>query len=239
MKTLLNKLISAWCNKKFKKQTWKPLSKETEEIFQRLGTGILNCNIRSTQSNFISKVIGFFSTYREYNKSVPISHNVCIYFGDITKLLEGHPVEKSILENRISKYYKNPPLLSEIKALVLCSADDNGMNYFDFSKYQNRDFSLRPLLADYKKQRSITCDFIRQFNKPYDYTGLVFWPLYRIFKFMNIFDDSKSWFCSEVNHEILKRHGIRLCNKNNPSPADTEYANKYAAFKYRTKGFLR
>lgn len=237
---LLNKLITKFRNTKSKRKAHKKLRPDLEKIFEKFGEGLFVCNIRSSPTNFVSNIIGKISCYREYGKKAPLAHTVIIYYGNIKKLLEGNSVHTSILEKKLAGFYKNPPTLDELKATVLCSADENGMNYFDFSNYQNRDFSLRPFLnVDYKKQRAIVKDFIAQHNKPYDYTGLFFWIWYKLFKFLRFMDDSKSWFCSEVSYEISKRHGYKIARRDNPSPADCEKINKFACFKYRTKGFLR
>jgi hypothetical protein len=66
----------------------------------------------------------------------------------------------------------------------------------------------------------------------YDYTGLIFWPInYISDKIYSIFfDDKKRDFCSEIYPRLFKKLGIKICDKENPSPM---YLYKYILKKYK------
>jgi hypothetical protein len=235
-----NKSISRFNDKHWKKKIHKRIHPEILQVFKNMGEGLYICNLRAIQSSFISRLIGKISCYREKKKKAPISHSVIIYHGDITKVINDNLHYISILQKKLKKFYKNPPLLGDIQCFVLCGADENGMNYFDFSFYGSRDFSIRPIFVQNEKSmQSIVKDLIDQYKRPYDISSLLSWPFYKIFKFLRFMDDSRSWFCSEVCYEILKRHGIKIAFCNNPSPANIEELSSYYELKYRTSGFLR
>lgn len=231
----LNELIQKYNVNHHEKKYYRDMIFDSLKYFKDNGEGLYICNLKSKANNIVAKAIGAFSEYQNLNGSAKLSHSVIIYYGDITKYLDNHRID--ILKSKLSFYYVDHPDISEIPAIVLASADDTGMNYFSFSNYQYRDYSLRKVDVG-MSTGNVICWLIDQHDVNYDFTGLVFWPFYKLFKFLGFLDDSKSWFCSELCYEAFINYCIFISIEENPSPADIEYYNDRFPDIYRTRGFL-
>lgn len=231
----LNGFVQKIEKKRFSKKTFYSLRPEIEDLFKKHGEGLYVCNLKSKSNNIVAKAIGFFSRYRNPQGTARLSHTIVIYYGDLSKYLDAS--RRAIIESKLSFYYLNVPKIEDVKCMVLASADDSGMNYFSFSTYQNREFSLRKVDVGISTGTAV-CWFIDQYNRNYDFTGLVFWPFYKLFKFLGFLDDSSSWYCSEVTYEGFKEVCIFIAREEDPSPADIERYNDLFFDTYRTANFL-
>lgn len=212
MINLINKRIQKYAIKNFKKNEWSPLKKDLENVFQE--DGFYVCNLKN-QDNFFSKLIGFFQK--------GFSHTVLLYKGDVKNYLDLGQI--NALQSKYIFYYKDSPDFLKTKVYVWGSANINGINWFDFSKYQGRGlaiYKLPFLIKNENNVRKIMLNSLEYLYKPYDATGLVGWLFYKyISKLFNFFDDQKSPFCSEYCYEIIKKNtGEIIASKNNPGPGD-------------------
>lgn len=237
-----------WINeqfqKKFKKEaiprTHRPLSPEIYEIFKSQGEGLHYCNIKSKDNNIIAKAIGKIAQWfnKKSDEDLSLTHTIAILFSDNLRLWFTDD-EWKIIITRWNEYYGHTKGLDgSIKALVLASADEEGMNFFDFSKYQTRDFSLRKLPLGRKKQKLIVNKLVSIKSAPYDVTGLVFWWLYRICSWFKFLEDPDSYFCSELYDIVKDTTGFKIANCADPSPLDIENYKIDLRY-YVTKNFLK
>jgi hypothetical protein len=117
------------------------------------------------------------------------------------------------------------------------------MNYFDFSQYQERDFSLSFITADRTKIRLIIQDLIKLYDRPYDCTGLVYKLIDSIHVIRYIsplfkcLDDKKSVWCSELD-QIFKKYDCQISYCDDSTPADIEkYCDENGLIIYQTPGW--
>ena len=200
---------------------WKPINEKWVELFEDKNTeeGKLStaprltiCNLKSQKDDFVSNLIGRFQG--------GISHTVYLLYNPrILFYLDDQGIY--FLESALSFFYKNPPNIKDIPIYVWGSADTTGLNFFDFSHYNDRKKYIYdlPFLSDVES-RSIVYRSISSALTPYDHTGLFFWLLYKyVSKMFLCFDDSKSPFCSEFVYDTLRNVSGYLCaDQNNPSP---------------------
>lgn len=224
--------MAYWINEKFQKKFKKevkprkhvPLTPEMYDLFKSAGEGLHYCNIKSKDNNFVAKLIGKLPQWLNEKSDVDLglTHTIAILFSDNLRLWFTDD-EWNIVVSRWDSYYGGAKELdSSIKALVLASADEEGMNFFDFSKYQARDFSLRRLPFFNEDQKLIVSKLVSIKSAPYDVTGLAFWCLYTMCGWFNFLDDPDSYFCSEL-YEIIKNiTGFKIAKRDNPSPLDIE-----------------
>ena len=210
MKTLLNKIIDFYFEKKRVKKKYKPLTNKA------LGDGLANgklfvaCLV-SRNNNIVSKAITKFSG--------PFSHVVAVC--DSEKY-EWDAEESCALSRKLNEYYGDDYL---IKYVVLASADDNGMNYFSVSEYQNREMIVFRIDAErngLKIDDAIIHEFLSEkvMNANYDYTGLVGQIFRKLGKwFYSLFDDERAYYCSE-QADIFKRHGVKIADNDEPTPTE-------------------
>lgn len=224
MKSLLNKIIDMIFEKKRVKKKYKPLTNKALADGLANGKLFVAC-IVSRNNNIVSKAITKFSG--------PFSHVVAVC--DSEKY-EWDAEESCALSRKLNEYYGDDYL---IKYIVLASADDNGMNYFSISEYQNREmivFNIPEIqdtntdtIGNISSYSSRLDDIIHELlsekvmNANYDYTGLVgqiFKPIKKIGKLIfSLFDDERAWYCSE-QAEIFRRHGVKIAEKTDPTPTD-------------------
>lgn len=205
MVTMINRKIGEYFRKRYQKKHWRPLIPEMKNIFRAFGEGLYYVNMKQSGTSLISKLISIFS--RGYVHSVTI-----LYSEKLSERL--NDVQKLVVKSKMAFYYIDPPALDDIKVLVLASADDSGMNFFDFSNYQLRKMSIRKVRENYDENKVIDFMFHNALID-YDYTGLAFWCL-------RMFDDEKAYYCSEICYDAFIRAGIKIAEKPDPSCWDIE-----------------
>lgn len=239
MASLINRLIGNWFKGSFRPDSYKPLSDEIYQMFKSKGEGLYYSCIKSEDNNFVSRAIPHITEL--YNKpgkeDIHLSHCVAIFYSE---KLKSHftPNEWYIITKSWNNFYGNSyPLDDSIKVLVMASADDNGMNYFNFSQYQNRDFSLRKVELPESGKYKVIRFLVSIAPLYYDYTGLVFWWLYRLCSWFKFLDDPESLYCSENMYEAFKCANFKIADNDEPSPLDIENYNLNLRF-YTTPNFL-
>ena len=224
MKTLLNKIIDYFYEKKRVKKKYKPLTNKALSDGLANGKLFVAC-IKSRNNNFISKMITKFSG--------PYSHVVVVF--DSSKYEFGS-IEMIRLTKKLKSYYANYAKYI-MEYLVLASADENGMNYFSISEYQNREMTIFGLdgpagcgVVSINKADDIIHEFLSEkvMNMNYDYTGLVGQIFRKLGKhFYSLFDDERAYYCSE-QAEIFKRHGVKIADQDEPTPTEIyNYCRKH------------
>jgi uncharacterized protein YycO len=155
--------------------------------------------------NWISKTISNYSNGLVHTVIAAVSKDWTMF----------SPKQKANINKNLHKFYKTKISLSQIKALVLSSANPNGIHCCDFSFYNNAKMTIRklPINADQKK---IIADFLEsKIGTPYDMTGL--------FGFLiRLGDTDANYWCSEIDYEACKKAGLRIAHRDNPSPGDIE-----------------
>lgn len=236
----INKKFNEKFDKEFRPKTHRVLSPDTYDIFKKYPEGITYCNIKSKDNNIVAFLIG--KTAQWFNKKsdvdLSLTHTIAILNSE--NLKEWFSKEDwEIVTANWDKYYGGTKKLdASIKLLVLASADDNGMNFFDFSVYQGRDFSLRKLPVGKKKTKALISKLVSIESAPYDMTGLVFWCLYKVLKWFKFLDDPESYFCSELYGLVKETAGFEIAEEENPSPLDIENYRTDLRY-YVTKNFLK
>lgn len=209
-------IINRWLQKLYiKKHTpkvHKILNEEMTAVFEEHGDGIYLANFVAVQSDWISKIIGWFSG--GYSHSVLV-----LYTKDFTQYLNNDELMQ--IQKSWDFYYGEmiPFPNPFTNALVLASADQEGMMCFDYSVYQNRKQTLRKLTSDFQQIRDIITYIISRLNVPYDATGLAFWLIKHG-------DDPNADFCSEICYDACDVAGIKIAENGNPSPYQIEQFNK-------------
>ena len=239
--------MAYWINEKFQKKFKKevkprkhrPLATDVGNLFKVEGEGLHYCNIKSKDNNFVARLIGKLPQWLNKKSDVDlgITHTIAILFSDNLRSWFTDD-EWGIVVARWNEYYGGTKELdSSVKALVLASADDDGMNFFDFSKYQTRDFSLRKFPLDEEKQKLIISKLVSIESAPYDVTGLAFWCIYTVCNWFNFLDDPESYFCSELYDIVKDLTGFKIAGRDNPSPLDIENYRLDLRY-YVTENFL-
>lgn len=200
----INKAITDYYKKRFKKKSHRILYSSLYDVFYRNGEGLYYVDIKSKQNDIPAKLISLFSHGWTHSLTV-------LYAENWDKYLSKY--QQSIVQQKLNDYYLSAQL-DGIKVLVMGSADDSGMNFFDFSNYQDRKFTVRKVQESFREKDII--DFIvGTANFPYDATGLFFWLL-------RLFDDEKAFYCSEKVYDEWLGGGIKVAEKPEPSPWDIE-----------------
>ena len=239
MASLINRLIGNWFKDSFRPDSYKRLSDEMYQVFKSKGEGLYYSCLKSEDNTFLSKMIPYIIEL--YNKpekeDISLSHCVAIFYSENLKLYFT-PNEWNIITKSWNNFYGNAyPLDDSIKVLVMASADDNGMNYFNFSQYQSRDFSLRKVELPESEKSKVLSFLVSIAPLYYDYTGFVFWWLYRLFSWFKFLDDQESLYCSENMYEAFKCANFKIADNEEPSPLDIENYNMGLRF-YVTPNFL-
>lgn len=217
----VNKKIDNYYDKNWEIKEYKVLNDNFNTMFENQPEGVYYSNIVTENNDWVSRLIAFFSG--------KFSHSVLIYnTGEktIKKLLNEKEFDRLIKKFKI--YYgvdlvDAEDIIQNTKVFVLGSADSNGMNYFNFSQYQDRKQQIISTRFDLEKSRELLKFMMTKTNmdKVYDYLGLITYPLWRFI------DDSRAWYCSEQVYDVLKIFGLKVAKKDNPSPTKiAKYSNK-------------
>lgn len=219
MKTLLNKIIDFFFEKKRTKKKYKPLTNKPLADVLSTGKLFVACLV-SRNNNFASKQITKFSG--------PFSH-VVVVWNMLDSIFETTAWDR--LCKKFDKYYGEYDWANDgPQHVVLASADDNGMNYFSISEYQNREMivfhingSVDPIPEDHlRSYERVISEFLspKVMNANYDYTGLVGQIFRKLGKlFYSLWDDERAYYCSE-QAEIFKRHGVKIADVDEPTPTE-------------------
>lgn len=239
MPNCINKLVYKHKQKSVKPRNYRPLLPDIYELFKNQGEGVFYSNLKSRENNVVAKAIGKITQCfnKKNEEDINLTHTVAILYSE--SLREWFNDEEwGVISTNWYEYYKDaPPLDNSIKLLVLASADADGMNFFNFSHYQLRDFSLRKLPLPKEETIKIVKRLITVEPAPYDATGLIFWPIYKILQFFKFLDDPKSYFCSELYDIVKEETGFEIAEGSNPSPLGIENYRLDLRF-YVTKNFL-
>ena len=203
---------STWVTK-----THRLLLDEVYKLFKLRKEGLYIACIKSKNNTITAKAISLFSG--------PYSHCVLLYYSENIKEKVTQE-EYQRLREKYKIYYGDilelDVILNSTKILVIGSADQNGMNYFDYSTYQSREqIIFKPELSPAQEKTILSYMLSKKsMDIIYDFMGLVFWCL----KFV---DDERAWFCSEQLCDIFSRQGVVLTTVKNPSPTQlVEYGKK-------------
>jgi hypothetical protein len=213
----INKMIASKYKKEQKPRAYKPLEQESLYRFSNKGDGLFVCNFKGTSNSFVAKVIQYFSGN--------LTHSfIVLYSNDMRSWFTSEQWEK--LSKKYNYYYgvtTGIPLST--KTLVLGSADQDGINILDYSKYQNRMQSIRKVPINSVAIKAVIGWLCRDkvLNANYDYSGLVTQPLHEILPFMDVKDD---FYCSELCYDAFDSVGVKIAKKADPSPKDIEDYHK-------------
>jgi len=205
----INSIVQDIFIRNFEPYTWRPLKTEILTTLYAHGEGLYLVNIKSAPKDFISKIIGLFSS--GYSHTV-----IAAYYNQQTLMYTDKDLKN--VRDSLNFFYGNTILdFSKIKAIVLSSANQEGIVCCDLSKYNNRAMTIRKMPLTLPEQRACIEYLCYHINKPYDATGLVGW----IFK---KWDDPDNHYCSELCHDAVKNsaEGFRIASIDNPSPGDIE-----------------
>lgn len=214
-KNLLNQLMTYISLKKKKVMLHKILDLEFVRLFDKSGNGTYLVSLKAAKG-FVSGLIGLFSNN--------ISHTVIVLYSDKLKDYFDDVHWTRIKESWDKNYGNIIPLDDNIKALVIASADQTGMECFDFAQYQNREMSIRKLPTTFEQDKLIVGNLANIVGKEYDFTGLLGW-LFRTG------DDGYSWYCSEACYDVCSMVGITVAEKANPTPGQIETYEKTQSWK--------
>lgn len=209
---LLNKWIADYYIKKRVKIDYKENSIELEQKMNSLGSGFSLIFLEGKKDDFVSNIICALTGKYSH---VVLNWNCENIFSRLN--LE----ERDNLFIKLREYYNISPTMcldllrtNKIHNLIIASMDDTGANYKNLAVYQNRKMDIVKLnLTPEQEEKVIKLFFNKQImNSKYDYTGLAFWWLCRLF------DDERAFYCSELYYEQFKKLGIKICNEDEPSP---------------------
>lgn len=205
-KNLINQLITYFSLKKKKVMTHKILNPEFIKLFDKSGNGTYLVSLKASKG-IVSALIGLFSNHISHTIIFLYSNTLKDYFDDF---------HWNRIKESWDKNYGNIILLdNNIMALVIASADQTGMECFDFAQYQNRKMSIRKLPTTFDQDKIIVGNLANIIGKEYDFMGLIGW-LFRTG------DDGYSWYCSEACYDVCSMVGLTIAKKSNPTPGQIE-----------------
>lgn len=199
----VNSWIDSIFESKRKKHILKPFI--NEELSKSLEDGKLYIAcIVGTSNNIVAKAIQHFSG--------PFSHFIAIT--NTEKATLTFPEKWRVLTKLVEYYGVGTYAIP--KYLVMASADDDGMNYFDLSQYQLREMIIFEIISN---EEEIIKKFVSKeiLEAHYDYTGLVGQIVRGWHWLYSLFDDKKSWYCSE-QADIFRKSGVQLSKEQDPNP---------------------
>lgn len=200
----INQLIANYYLKKKKKVLYRPLIPAFYDLFKKSGEGLYIVCIKASTKDFLSRIIGYFSK--------GFSHCVIFLYAEDLKQYFSVKDWKKVTESWNNNYI-NQALNSDIKTLIISSADSTGMECFDFSKYEFRKISIRKIPIG--KEKKILKNLCKVVGRPYDATGLIGWLI-------KCGDSKYNQYCSESCYDVCIKEGIRIAEKQNPTPGDIE-----------------
>ncbi|MHA1342399.1 MAG: hypothetical protein ACTSQG_00305 [Promethearchaeota archaeon] len=130
-----------------KKRIWKPLKAKWFEIFKEKN-GFFLCNLKDKKSKKFSKT-------------------VLLYKGNIQDIAT---MEDSMeIQSKLIERYKKPPHIFSVNVFIWGELDRNGINWFDFSEYQDIEKTIyQPeYLKDKENVSKISKEILRYLYKTY------------------------------------------------------------------------
>ena len=228
---LINKAIDKIMDSTWEKKNYKFTYPMIDIIPSSNGSGIYVAHFIGNTDTLIGKLIKKLSG--DYSHSILFWHEPLGIF----RYLNNNEILRLI--KKYKKYYTGDNQLKYIKntnSLVLGSVDSIGMNYFNFSHYTFRKMIIHKLPVDEITYKKIVNYMLSEkvMNKNYNYTGLAFWWLYKMF------DDERAWYCSKQVKDVALKFEIDLCpGESNPSSTQlAEYALKNFKIIYDSRGRL-
>lgn len=193
-------------------------------LFKNSGEGLYNIfferNVYSSSPFFysiVTKIIYWVSGKYTHVATVLYSENIKNFFNQI----EWNKLIKKYMFFYGVGFYEAEFLLKDTKVLVLASADETGMNYFNYSYFQKRPQTItRPILNSsinsINDVKFIVSLYLSDkiYNSFYDFFALIFWGINR-----TIFDYF-SFYCSELVYYVFNKVGIKLADNKHPSPTE-------------------
>lgn len=227
MKRLINYLLDKYYKKTWEFKKHKELKQEMYNIFKNSGHKIFYSCIESKNNNLVAKAITFFSGKYSHVFPMLYSENMRNEF----TALEW----KRIVKNWTSYYGMSEneadEKLRRCKVLILASADENGMNYPDYSSYHGRAQVIRAASIDSESKINKIKKFLvskKIMNSIYDFTGLAFWWLNKIC------DQEDAYYCSELTYDAFSQIGIKVAKEQKPSPTQiNDYAKDRIIFEIK------
>ena len=213
----INKLLANKYKKEQKPRGQRTLTTEAFERFHPKGEGLFIINLKGTSNSFVAKVIEYFSGKLTHSFIAMYSQDLRSWFND---------EQWAKITAKYNYYYGiTTGIPTTAKVLVLGSADQDGMNYFDYSHYQNRIQSIRKAPLNSVQIKGIIgwlCQD-RVMNANYDYTGLVGWMFRKILPCTDVKVDL---YCSELVALAFNSVGLKIAKDLEPSPAQIEEYHK-------------
>jgi len=213
----INKLLANKYKKEQKPRGQRTLTTEAFERFHPKGEGLFIINLKGTSNSFIAKVIEYFSGKLTHSFIAMYSQDLRSWFND---------EQWAKITAKYNYYYGiTTGIPTTAKVLVLGSADQDGMNYFDYSHYQNRIQSIRKAPLNSVQIKGIIgwlCQD-RVMNANYDFTGLVGWMFRKILPCTDVKVDL---YCSELVALAFNSVGLKIAKDLEPSPKDIEAEHK-------------
>jgi hypothetical protein len=217
--SIINTAIGSYQRLKWRPATHRELAPEWEERFSEWGEGMYTSNIASRNNDLPSKLISRFAG--------KLSHSIAILHSNDLSSWFTRKQWQNITDSWDAHYGHTKKLNSSITTIVLASADKVGMVYSNFSSYERRELSIRKPPISMDDQLKVAQWLANIHAAEYDYTGFVFWLLYRTCIFFRFLEDPESWMCSE-NVYIAFKHAANylLTSVLYPSPDELEAENK-------------
>ena len=214
MANWINELIKKNRQKVFRPATHKVLDEVWYTRFKEWGEDLYYTNLQAKNNNIISTLIAKFSKGLSHTIAILYSENLRANFTDDEWM--------KVVASWNNYYGGTKELDSSIKVLVLASADEASINVFDFSVYQKRQLSIRKSNVSVLDKLRIILYLVSRLRKPYDYTGLAFWLLYKTCELFGFLDDPEADFCSELVYDGFKQGNCVIAKCANPSPGNIE-----------------
>lgn len=214
MANFINELIRSNRQKAFRPLPYKELKPEWRANFIRWGEGLYYSNIQSKNNNLVAKLIS------KYSKG--LTHTIAILYSENLRAWFTAEDWAKVVESWNFFYGNTKELDNTVKILVLASANEAKIAVCAFSHYQKRKLSIRNPKVPTLKAGSIITYFVSRLRKPYDYTGLGGWLLYKTCEFLGFLDDPEADFCSEIVYDGFKKGDCLIANCDNPSPVNIE-----------------
>lgn len=207
----INVFFGFLAKKMYKKKNWVILNDEVfNKYFESAETdSFFLCNLHGPRGIFLERVIRWFEQ--------GFSHTVPLFYGDITKHLNSVQIEKVKLSLR--KVYKNPPVLKKVRVWVVGSADEIGLNWFDFSMYQDGLFKVyAPWKVDPATIKKMLSFGVSLLWIRYDLSGLLMKFLGKLKIKIKSLNDSFAVFCSEYTQLFFSEGGIKVSEESSTGP---------------------
>ena len=215
---MLGHIINVLLHRKYIKENssvlYSTLNKSMYKLFKKNGEG-LYYSICQAEEEGSSHLIGKFCN--------GLAHTICILYSKNLKSWFTHSQWNKI-KIRWIRFYGSLEGLDNCKTLVIGSADAIGINYCDYSHFQDRPCVMRKVPNElYSKdlQQQVAQWFIEEpYSAIYDFVGI----------FGNIISnkliDKKAYYCCRMVYQGFKSMNIYIADHNDPKPNHIHEYNK-------------